>query len=90
MTIKASKYHSFSICKKDTTSTQYKPKLSLDDALVPPVKLDDNFTCLRNHFDFKISDDKHKRELIETINDPIEIIGKFPLHPKNKLKIYQE
>ena len=59
MTIKASKYHSFSICKKGTTSTQYKPKLSLDDALVPPVKLDDSFTCLCNHFDFKMSDDKH-------------------------------
>ena len=47
MTIKASKCHSFGICKKGTTSTQYKPKLYLDDALIPPVKLDDCFTYLQ-------------------------------------------
>ena len=34
MTIKASKCHSFDICKKGTNSTQYKPKLDLDHALV--------------------------------------------------------
>ena len=39
--IKASKCHSFGICKKGTTSTEYKPKLYLDHALVPPVNLDD-------------------------------------------------
>ena len=33
MTIKASKCHSFGICKKGTTSTQYKPKLYLYNAL---------------------------------------------------------
>ena len=90
MTIKASKCHSFGICKKGTTSTQYKPKLYLDNALVPPVKLDDCFTYLGRHFDFKMSDDKHKSELIETITDQIEIIDKLPLHPKNKLKLYQQ
>ena len=36
-----------------------------------------------------MSDDKHKSELIETITDQIEIIDKLPLHPKNKLKLYQ-
>ena len=46
MKVKASKCHSFGICKKGTTSTQYKPKLYLDNALVPPVKLDDRFTYL--------------------------------------------
>ena len=88
MTIRASKCHSFVICKKGTTSTQYKPKLYLDNALVPPVRLDDCFTYLGRHFDFKMSDDKS--ELPETIIDQIEIIDKFPLHPKNKLKLYQQ
>ena len=37
-----------------------------------------------------MSDDKHKRELIETITDQIEITDKLPFHPKNKLKLYQE
>ena len=90
MTIKASKCHSFGICKKGTTSTQYKPKLYLDNALVPPVKLDDCFTYLGRHFDFKMSDDKHKSELLETISDQIDIIDTLPLHPKNKLKLYQQ
>ena len=90
MTIKASKCHSFGICKKGNTSTQYKPKLYLDNALVPPAKLDDCFTYLGRHFDLKMSDDKHKSELIETITDQIEIINKPPLHPKNKLKLYQQ
>ena len=90
MTIKASKCHSFGICKKGTTSTQYKPKLYLDNALVPPANVDDCFTYLGSHFDFKMSDNKHKSELIETITDQIEIIDKLPLHPKNKLKLYKQ
>ena len=90
MTIKASKCKLFGICKKGTTSTQYKPKLYLDNALIPPFKLDDSFTYLGRHFYFKMSDDKHKRELIETITYQIEIIDTLPLHPKNKLKLYQQ
>ena len=66
---KASKVHSFGICKKGTTSTQYKPKVYLENALVPPLKLDDCFNYLGRHFDFKMTDYKHKSELIETITD---------------------
>ena len=84
MTNKANKCHSFGICKKGTTSTQYKPKLYLDIALVPPVRLDDCFPYLGHLFDFKMSDDKHKSEFIETITDQIEIIDKLPIHTKNK------
>ena len=84
MTNKANKCHSFGICKKGTTSTQYKPKLYLDNALVPPVRLNDCFTYLGCFFDFKMSDDKHKSEFIETITDQTEIIGKLPIHTKSK------
>ena len=90
MIIKARKCHSFGICKKGTTSTQYKSKLYLDDSLFPPVKLDDCFTYLYRTFDFKISDDKHKSELIETITDQIEIIDKPPLDQKSKLKFCKQ
>ena len=69
MTIKASKCHSFGICKKCTNSTQYNTKLYLDNALVPLVKLDDCFTYLGRNFDFKMSDDKHYSELIDAITD---------------------
>ena len=47
-------------------------------------------TYLGHYFDFEMSDDKHKSEFIETITDQIEIIDKLPLHPKNKLKLYQQ
>ena len=90
MTIKASQCHSFGICKKDTTSTQYKPKLYLDNALVRPVKIGDFFTYLSRRFDFKVVDDKQKRELIGTITDQIEIIDKLPHHPKYKPKLCQQ
>ena len=90
VTVKASKCHPFGICQKGTTSTQYKPKLYLDNALVAPVKLHDCFTYLGRHFYFKMSDDKHRSELIETITDQIEIIDNLLLHPKNKLKLYQQ
>lgn len=72
------------------SSTQYKQKLYLDNRLVPPVKLDDCFTYLGRHFDFKMTDNKHKSELTETVTEQIEIIDKFPLHPKNKLIPYQQ
>ena len=90
MTIKATKCHSLGICKKGTTSTYYKPKLYLDNALVPPVKLDDYFTYLGRHFNFKMTDDKHKNELTETITEQIKITHKLPLHPKIKLKLCQQ
>ena len=73
-----------------TSSTQYKQKLYLDNALVPPVKLDDCFTYLGRHFHFKMTDNKHKSELIETVTEQIEIIDKLPLHPKDKLILYQQ
>ena len=75
MTIEASKCHTFGICKKGTASKQYKPKLCLANILVPAVKLDDYFTYLGLYFDFKMTDNKHKGELVETITDQIEIIG---------------
>ena len=34
------------------------------------------------HFDFKMTYDKDKSELIETITDQSEIIDKLPLHPR--------
>ena len=71
--------------KKGTTSTQFETKLYLDNILNPLVKLDDCFTYLSSHFDFKIKDDKHM--LMETFTKQIEIIDKLPVHTKNKLKL---
>ena len=52
----------------------------LDNA---PVKLDDCFIYLGCHFDFKMTDDKHKSELIETFTKQTEIIDQ--LHRLSKI-----
>ena len=87
MTIKASKRHSFGMYKEGTTSIQYNSKLYLDNILVPPVKPDDCFTYLGRHFDFKMTDDKNKSDLIDTVTEQIEIIDKIPLNPKSKVEL---
>ena len=69
--------------RKALPQNNKKPELYLDNVLVPPFKPDYCFTYLGCHFDFKMSDDKHKSELIETITDQIEIKDKLPLHPKS-------
>ena len=89
MTIKTGKCQPFGTCKKGTTSTQYKPKLHLDNLLIYQVKLYDCLTYLSCQFDFKMTNDKHKSELVETATGQIEIIDKLPLQPKYKLKLSQ-
>ena len=64
----AGKCHSFGICKKDTSATQYKPKLHRGSTLVPPVNHDEHLICLGRRFDFQMTGDQHKRELIKTIS----------------------
>ena len=67
-----------------------KIKITSPNVLVPPVKLDDCLIYLGCHFDFKMTDDKRKSELMETVSEEIKIIDTLPLHPKNKLKLYQQ
>ena len=87
MTIKAFKCHLLGIYKKGTTSTQYKPKLYLDNVLVLPAKLNNCFTSCDRHFEFKMTDDQHRIGLIETVTEQIGIVYKLPFHPKNKNSI---
>ena len=90
MTIKTGKCQPFGTCKKGTTSTQYKPKLHLDNLLIYQVKLYDCLTYLSCQFDLKMTNDKHKSELVETATEQIEIIDKLSLQPKYKLKLSQQ
>ena len=89
MIIRVDKCHSFGIKKKGTLSVQYQPKLYLDNQLVPPIKPDESFTYLGRHFNFKMDDEKHKTELLEEITEKMEAIHQLPLHPRNKLLLYQ-
>ena len=89
MIVKVSKCHSFGMCKKDTSSVQYKPKLYINNLLIGPVEIDDSFTYLGRHFDFKMTNNMHKEEVLKTINDLFNTIDRLPLHPRNKLLLYK-
>ena len=89
MAVKVSKCHSFGICKKGTSSVQYKPKLYINNLLIPPVETDDCFTYLGRHFDFKMRSNKHKEAAVNTINELFTTIDRLPLHPRNKLLLYK-
>ena len=83
------KCHSFGIRKKGSIAAQYKPKLYIANKLVSPTGIDEHFTYLGRHFDFKMSDLKHKENLISTVTEQLSTIDRLPLHPRNKLLLYQ-
>ena len=89
MTIRVEKCRWFGLRKKGSLSVQYKPKLYLNNLLISPLEINDCFTYLGRHFDFKMSNHKHKEELVEIINEHLTIIDRLPLHPRNKLILYQ-
>ena len=89
MIVRVDKCHSFGIKKKGTLSVQFKPKLYIDNQLIPPIDYDKPFTYLGRYFDFKMSDNQHQTEIIDTITDHLEKINQLPLHPRNKILLYQ-
>ena len=89
MIIRVDKCHSFGIHKKGTLSVQYKPKLYMDNELVPPIEIDKPFTYLGRHFHFQMNAEKHKNDLIDVTTKLMENINHLPLHPRNKLQLYQ-
>ena len=54
------------------------------------VKVGDSFRYLGRYFDFAMSKDVHKKELIALLIDSLSQIDRLPLHPKNKLKLYNQ
>ena len=56
---------------------------------VPHVMNDDPFQDLGSHFDFKMSNRKHKSELVEILGSLMSNIDKLPIHSKIKLLLYQ-
>ena len=88
--VKASKCHTFGICKRVTSSKQYQPRLYLDNVLVPLLKFDNYFIYLGCHFDFKMTDYFYKNKLVQIVAAQREIIDKLQLHSKNNLKLNQQ
>ena len=89
MIIKCSKCHSFGIRKEDTLSKQFKPKLYAGNELIPPIEIEKHFTYLGRHFDFGMTNAVHQQELQNELNTKMKVIDELPLHPRNKLLLYQ-
>ena len=69
MIIRVDKCSNFGIKKAVTKSIQYLPKLFINNSVIPTTKLGETFCYLGRYFDFSMSNNKHKSELITLIND---------------------
>ena len=54
MTIIVDKCHTFDIMKKNTTSTETKPKLCVNNEVITPVKDGESFKYLGRYFKFSM------------------------------------
>ena len=88
MVIRVDKCSTFGIKKELTKSIQYLPKLFLNNCLIPRVELGKSFRYLGRYFDFNMSNEDHKSEVLNTFTDVINEIDELPLHPKNKILLY--
>ena len=64
MIIRVDKCHSFGIEKSGTSSKQFQPKLFVYNEIIPPVKQDKYFTYLGRHFDYKMTNNQLKDDLL--------------------------
>ena len=89
MIIRVDKCHSFGIKKVGSIAKQIQPKLYLNKTYVKPIKTGKSFIYLGRYFDFQMSSNGHKSFLTSELNKLLEAVHKLPLHPKDKLLIYQ-
>ena len=88
MFIRVEKCSTFGIKKTTTKSVQFLPKLLINNVLIPTVKVGESFKYLGRYFNFNMSDDVHKSEIISLVEDLMSSIDSKPQHPKNKLLLY--
>jgi len=89
MLIRPDKCHTFGMRKSNTKSIQYSPKVYINNVLVKSLKKEESFLYLGRYFDFSMSDQEHKNELISKLKEYMEKIDALDIHPRNRIKIYQ-
>ena len=82
------KCSTFGIKKALTKSIQYLPKSIINNSLLPAIELGKLFGYLARYFDFEMSNNEHKSELISNLTKLMTDIDLMPLHPKNKIALY--
>ena len=88
MVIRVDKCSTFGIKKSRTSSTQYLPKLLINQTKVPTVENGKSFKYLGRIFNFSMNNMEHKSEVLELVTNLMRKIDKIPCHPKNKLQLY--
>ncbi|CAB4002828.1 Hypothetical predicted protein [Paramuricea clavata] len=88
MIIRVDKCSTFGIKKAVTKSVQYLPKLLISNQLIPKITIGESFQYLGRYFDFHMSNDNHKTELVTLLNELMSDVDSKPLQPKNKLLLY--
>ena len=81
MIIRVDKCTTFGIKKFSTRSLQYQPKLFIYNEIVPPVITGESFKYL-------LSNQEHMSKLSSIFTELLTQIYSLPLHPKNKLLLY--
>ena len=64
MIIRVDKCCTFGIRKIETSSTQYSPKLFVNNEIIPAIKDNEDFIYLGRSFSFKMDSSYHKLELV--------------------------
>ena len=74
--------------KAGSSSSQCKPKLYINNELIPAIEINESFKYLGRHFDYSMSNQEHKDNLCDTVDEVLKDIDSLPLHPRIKLLIY--
>ena len=88
MIIRVDKCKTFGTAKKGSQSKQFLPKIYVNKKLIPQVKLGESFTYLGRHYNFQMDEMKHRDSALQKSNELLKQIDDLPLHPKNKLLLY--
>ena len=86
MTIRVDKCSIFGIKMFSTRSMQFQPKLLVYHESFPSLAKDESFKYPGRHFNFELED--HKAELLSLATSFIKEIDSLPIHPRNKLSLY--
>ena len=73
--------------KENTAAVEYSTKLVTNHAVIPHVKMIEEFIYLGMAFDFNMDDEEHKTSLVAMCNRILAEIAKLLLHPRHKIEL---
>ena len=89
MIIRVDKCSTFGIKNTLSKSSQYLPKLLVNNKLIPAINVGEHFQYLGRYFCFTMSDEKHKSELISLVQKLMTDIHSKPLNQTQNSHLQQ-